>query len=462
MGAKRQWRRPRPSSASSPEPPAAERIGDLNRKRLRIKFLDPYSGGVRSGRDAAPDAQSTAQNAEAHAAVANGVPTPLTQPSKRGRKRAGIPALSQPSSAPPPPASTAPVAWHALLTTQATPASSTITDNTPSQTLEQHHVHTGTSSAPAPLLPSTSAWYPVPNAYHPGILAFVLLIIPLLAPDTSPGLDVVDIASNASWYRAQARAWTRQGRFGMAPPAPWTQDVLPCMTLRVAFAMTLLVQGHTPSRSPSNHPCIHGPRLSSEERSRHSQPTDPSCLSFPALRYPRGLSLGLYFTKAVGIASDASAGLTVSVPSSFAHILALSPTLALSPLAHLSDVPRGLSLDRLYFTNIVGIASEVSRCTGLDLSRSLHQASPAPSVSPHVSRQPSAHSPSLAHTFVHRSLHIPTNRFIPLLLLAHQYPSSADRFIPILIHRSLHTHPRPSIASYPSLSIDCFIPLLVH
>ncbi|KAH9035455.1 hypothetical protein EDB83DRAFT_2318756 [Lactarius deliciosus] len=80
--------------------------------------------------------------------------------------------------------------------------------------------------------------------------------------------------------------------------------------------MTSLVQGHTPSRSPSNHPCIHGPHLSSEERSRYSQPTNPSCLSFPALRYPRGLSLGLYFTKAVGITLDTSAGLTVLVPLS--------------------------------------------------------------------------------------------------------------------------------------------------
>ncbi|KAH8978817.1 hypothetical protein EDB86DRAFT_3089977 [Lactarius hatsudake] len=171
MGAKRQRRRPRPSSALSPEPPVAERIGDLNRKRPRIKFLDPYSGGVRSGRDAVPDAQSAAQNAEARAAAANGMPAPLTQPSKRGRKRAGIPALSQPSLAPPPSASTAPVAWHTLLTTQAAPASSTVTDNTPSQTLEQRHVYAGTSSAPAPLLPPTSAWYPIPNAYHPGMSA---------------------------------------------------------------------------------------------------------------------------------------------------------------------------------------------------------------------------------------------------------------------------------------------------
>ena len=55
MGAKRQWRRPCPTIASSPEPPATEHIGGLNRKKLQVKIMDPYSGRLSSGRDAAPD-----------------------------------------------------------------------------------------------------------------------------------------------------------------------------------------------------------------------------------------------------------------------------------------------------------------------------------------------------------------------------------------------------------------------
>ncbi|KAH8987174.1 hypothetical protein EDB92DRAFT_1948708 [Lactarius akahatsu] len=47
---------------------------------------------------------------------------------------------------------------------------------------------------------------------------------------------------------------------------------------------------------------------------------------------------------------------------------------------------QGLSLNHLYFTNIIGITSEASQCIGLDLSRSHHQASPAPSVSPHYTQ----------------------------------------------------------------------------
>lgn len=57
MGATRKRKRPRPTTASSPDPPpATELIGELNRKKLRIKLTDPYSGGVSSGKRAEPDA----------------------------------------------------------------------------------------------------------------------------------------------------------------------------------------------------------------------------------------------------------------------------------------------------------------------------------------------------------------------------------------------------------------------
>ncbi len=70
MGAQRR-KRPRPATASSPEPTATQRIGNLNRKQPKI--ADPYSGGVNSGRDAAPDARSVAQNTEARAHAAGAV-----------------------------------------------------------------------------------------------------------------------------------------------------------------------------------------------------------------------------------------------------------------------------------------------------------------------------------------------------------------------------------------------------
>ncbi len=170
MGAKRQRRRPRPTIASSPEPPATERIGGLNRKKPRVKITDPYSGGLSSGRDAAPDARTAAQNAEARtrAAAANGG-LPLSQPPKRGRKRTGTLALS----APPP---SAPVAWytvHALPGTQpaahnaGAPTSSAAVENPPSQPPQPSYVHAGTSSAPP--LSTPPAWCPVPALYPPGM-----------------------------------------------------------------------------------------------------------------------------------------------------------------------------------------------------------------------------------------------------------------------------------------------------
>ena len=66
MGAKH-WKRSHPTNVPVL---ATNQIGQLNRKQPRVKNTHPYSGGLRSGRDAAPDAQTTAQNAEAHAHTA--------------------------------------------------------------------------------------------------------------------------------------------------------------------------------------------------------------------------------------------------------------------------------------------------------------------------------------------------------------------------------------------------------
>ncbi len=48
MGAKRHQRRC-PATMSSPEPPATEHIGGLNRKKPRVRIMDPYSGRLSSG-----------------------------------------------------------------------------------------------------------------------------------------------------------------------------------------------------------------------------------------------------------------------------------------------------------------------------------------------------------------------------------------------------------------------------
>ena len=173
MGAKRRQRRPRPMTTSPPEPSATERIADLNRKKARLKITDPYSGGLRSGRDALVDAQTAVLNTEARARAAG---LPLSQPTKRGRKHGGIPALSAPLPSVPPP-SAASGAWctvHAFPDTLTQPAvhnagapapSLASSENLPSGTLEQHQVHTGTSYASPHLTPT---WYPVPT---PGFYA---------------------------------------------------------------------------------------------------------------------------------------------------------------------------------------------------------------------------------------------------------------------------------------------------
>ena len=99
---------------------------ELNCKKAHVKIIDPYSSGVSSSQDAALDAQTAAQNAEAHAVAENSVALP-PQPWKCGDKCAGTSALS------------------------ATPSSS------------------------APLLPlPTPAWYPNPPVYHPGIYTHTL------------------------------------------------------------------------------------------------------------------------------------------------------------------------------------------------------------------------------------------------------------------------------------------------
>jgi hypothetical protein len=63
MGAK-QWKRPHPTN-TSPAAPATEQIENLNQKQAHMKNTDSYSGGLWSGKDAAPDAQTAAQNTDA-------------------------------------------------------------------------------------------------------------------------------------------------------------------------------------------------------------------------------------------------------------------------------------------------------------------------------------------------------------------------------------------------------------
>ncbi|KAH9164648.1 hypothetical protein EDB89DRAFT_2077796 [Lactarius sanguifluus] len=130
MGAKRHQKRPCPATMSPPEPPATERIRGLNRKKPCVKIMDPYGGGLSSGQDTPPDARSATQNTEARtraAAAANNVNHPPSQPLKRGPQYVGVPALSVP-----------------------------------------------TSSVPLPP-PAPHMWYPIPNAYPPGMPSLGLL-----------------------------------------------------------------------------------------------------------------------------------------------------------------------------------------------------------------------------------------------------------------------------------------------
>ena len=98
MGVQRQKRR-RPATEPSTELSATQRIGELNRKRPRLQDSNPYSGGMNSGRHAAPDALSAAQNAKARDRATLGAGPVLSHTRKRGRKHAGTPA----PTAPPPP-----------------------------------------------------------------------------------------------------------------------------------------------------------------------------------------------------------------------------------------------------------------------------------------------------------------------------------------------------------------------
>ncbi|KAH8990456.1 hypothetical protein EDB86DRAFT_2939537 [Lactarius hatsudake] len=168
MGVQHRKRRRATTTSSPPEPAATERIGDLNRKQARVKMTDPYSGGVNSGRHAAPDAQSVAQNARARAraaVVANGAEPALPQP---------------PSSAAPSPA-LAPLAWYTahaapgaqatvpMLNAYAPAASPNAPGISPPQSF-QYHTRAGTLAPSAPP-PSSSplAWYPAPPTYPPGM-----------------------------------------------------------------------------------------------------------------------------------------------------------------------------------------------------------------------------------------------------------------------------------------------------
>ncbi|KAH9018406.1 hypothetical protein EDB84DRAFT_1566444 [Lactarius hengduanensis] len=193
MGVQRRKRRRATTTSSSPEPAATERIGDLNRKQARMKITDPYSGGVNSGRHAAPDARSVAQNAGARACaavVANGAEPALSQPQQHGRERVGTsaPAIPQssplqsypPSSAAPSPA-LAPLAWYtarAAPGAQATvpmhnayaPAASPNAPGISPPQPFQYHTRGGTLAPSAPP-PSSSplAWYRAPSTYPPGM-----------------------------------------------------------------------------------------------------------------------------------------------------------------------------------------------------------------------------------------------------------------------------------------------------
>ena len=117
MGAK-QPKQSQPTN-TSPAAPATKWIGKLNRKQASLKNPNLYSSGLWSGKDAASDAQTTAQNADARAraATASDVGPP---PPKQQRKHTESPP-PLPSSVPPPtafaprtsaPTPSASLAWY--------------------------------------------------------------------------------------------------------------------------------------------------------------------------------------------------------------------------------------------------------------------------------------------------------------------------------------------------------------
>ena len=154
MGVQR-WKRPHPTSPVPPESTAAERISNCNRKQPQLQDTDPYSGGVTSGRNAAPDARSAAQNAEARTRAA--VEPSLSQPRKCACKRVGTPEPAPPSLQPPTPAFAASppgLAHHAWYAPAQPTAYATTSTPVPSQLLHP---------------PLFAYPYPTPAAYPSGM-----------------------------------------------------------------------------------------------------------------------------------------------------------------------------------------------------------------------------------------------------------------------------------------------------
>ncbi|KAH9029764.1 hypothetical protein EDB83DRAFT_2526083 [Lactarius deliciosus] len=181
MGAKRHRKRTHPATMSPPEPPATERIGGLNHKKPHVKITDPYT-------------RNTGARTQA-AAAANSV-TPPSQPPNRGPQYMGIPALSAP-----------------------------------------------TSSVPLPP-PAPHVWYPIPNAYPPGIVAFAtisavptsLVTSELTAPPSSTALGLLSASSPASSVSPRPRSHT--GHTDPRPLVPWGLSSGLYLTSVVSIATT--------------------------------------------------------------------------------------------------------------------------------------------------------------------------------------------------------------------------------
>ena len=133
MGAKCQ-KRSRPTN-TLPTVPASQQIGNLNWKQARVKNPNPYSSSLWSGKDADPDTQTAAQNADAHACVATASDVGPPPPKWQCKHAESLPPL--PSSAPPP-----------------TAFSPCVSVPTPSASL---------------------AWYPIHPAYHPSTYSYTPL-----------------------------------------------------------------------------------------------------------------------------------------------------------------------------------------------------------------------------------------------------------------------------------------------